>query len=157
MKYVMKKAERRTMYLFIFTGLGLVLMSGHELYNYVQLNQFVYEFPGDWDMPIGIAVGLFLIIRSTKFISKSRELFIKISKDQLVYRSKISDSIHKIALSNIKKIQKKDNEIILITKDSIRLIIVDFKKVSLSDDKMKLITKVLIQLNNDLNPIHRSN
>jgi hypothetical protein len=157
MKYVIKKADRRTMYIFIFTGLGLSLMSAYELYNYVQINQFVYEFPGDWDMPIGIAVGLFFIIRSTKFISKSRELFIEISQDHLVYRSKLSDSIHKIALSNIKKIQKNFNEIILITKDSSRLIIVDFNKVSLRDDKRKLITKALTQLNNDLNPILRTN
>jgi hypothetical protein len=146
MKFRIKKRSFK-MATFMLTGIFLALMSGYELYNYIQTNQFVYEYPGDWDKPLGIAVGLFLIIRSTKFIRESRELFIKISENNLSYRTKQSDSIHKISLSEIERIKEKNDKIILITKDLTELIIIDFNKVRIKDNVRNSIKKSLIELN----------
>jgi hypothetical protein len=152
MKYIVKKRALK-MYIFLLTGSGLALLSGYELYNYAQINQFVYEFPGDWDKPIGIAVGLLLIIRSTKFISESRQLFIEVSKDCLAYRTNASDSVRKITLSDIKKVKKNGEKIILISKDATELTIVNFDKLRVREQKKKRITKALIQLNHVLTPV----
>ncbi len=146
MKFRIKKRSLK-MAIFMLTGIFLVLMSGYELYNYIQTNQFVYEYPGDWDKPLGIAVGLFLIIRSTKFIPEFRELFIKISENHLSYRTKQSDSIHKISLSEIERIKEKNDKIILIAKDLTELIIIDFNKTRVRDNLRKSIKKSLIELN----------
>ena len=145
MKHRIEKGSSK-MYLFILTGIFLTLVSSYQLYNYLQTNQFVYEFPGDWDKPLGIFVGLFLIIRSTKFVNESRELFIEISENQLTFRTIRTDSVKKISLSNIEKIQEKDEEIILITKDSTKLTIVNFNKVRLRLEKRDSIRKSLIKL-----------
>ncbi|MFT6244817.1 MAG: hypothetical protein ACJA0U_002152 [Salibacteraceae bacterium] len=135
------------MLVFMLTGGFLTLMSSYELYNFLQTNQFVNEFPGDWDKPLGIAVGLFLIIRSKKFVLESRNLFIKFSGDQLVYRTRHSDSVRKIVLSDIEKLQEKNEKIILVTKDSAKLIIIDFNKVRLRNDVKSSIKKSLFELN----------
>jgi hypothetical protein len=145
MKHRIEKGSSK-MSLFILTGIFLTLVSSYQLYNYLQTNIFVYEFPGDWDKPLGILVGLFLIIRSTKFVNESRELFIEISENQLTYRTIRTDSVKKISLSNIKKIQEKDEEIILITKDSTKLTIVNFNKIRLRPEKRDSIRKSLIKL-----------
>jgi DNA-directed RNA polymerase beta' subunit len=145
MKYRIEKGSPK-MYQFIVIVIFLVLASSYQLYNYLQTNQFVYEFPGDWDKPLGITVGLFLIIQSTKFISESRELFIEISENQLTYRTIRTGSVRKIALSNIKKIQEKNKKIILETEDSTKLTIINFNKVRVRPEIRESIRKSLIEL-----------
>lgn len=145
------------MIIFMLTGIFLIILFSYQLYEYLQMNEFVYEFPGDWDKPLGISVGVFLIIRSLKFIRESKDLFIKISKYHLIYRTRQSDSVQKIALSDIEKIRKKDNKIILTTKDSTELIIIDFNKLRVKDSLQESIKRSLIKLNDDLNPIVRTN
>jgi hypothetical protein len=145
MNYRIKKGSYK-MLVFMLTGGFLIVMSCYELYN-LQTHQFVTEFPGDWDKPIGIAVGLFLIIRSKQFVLESRNLFIKISGDQLVYRTRNSDSVRKIDLSDIEKLLEKNEKIILVTKDSTKLIIIDFNTVRLRNDTKSSIKKSLFELN----------
>ena len=135
------------MYVFILTGIFLILSFSfsYNLYSYLQINQFEFKFPGDWDKPIGIVVGLFLIIRSRKFINESKGLFIKTHGNKLIYRTRDSDSVRKIDLSYIKKIQEKDGKVILIAKDLTQLTI-QLSKIR-SDKEKKDIKKSLIKLN----------
>ncbi|NOQ73960.1 MAG: hypothetical protein GQ574_18285 [Crocinitomix sp.] len=155
MKYIIEKGSmKKSKWLFIFIGFFLIILGSYDLYNYLQTNEFIYKFPGDWDKVLLIIVGIFLIIRSRKFVVISRDLFIEISTDQLVYRVTRSESVRKIALSNIEKIQKNDKEIIITTKDLNKLTIADFNKARIRDDKRKSITKSLID---NLNPIIRTN
>lgn len=135
------------MLIFLLVGIFLALMSGYQLYTYLQTNEFVSEFPGDWDKPLGITVGLYLIIRSLMFVRESRSLFIKISDNQLVFRTKDTDSIRKINMSDIKKIQEKSDKMILVTKDSAEFTVVDFNEVRVRDDVRASIKKALIGLN----------
>lgn len=134
------------MLMFLLIGIFLALFSSYELFVYLETNQFVSKFPGDWDKPLGIAVGIFLIFRSRKFVNESKELFIKISKNKLAFRTVQSDAIRKIALSEINKIEEKKKTIILVTKDLTEFIIIDFNKVRLRDNEMKSIKKSLIEL-----------
>lgn len=131
----------------MLTGLFLIILFSYQLHAYLQSNEFVYEFPGDWDKPLGIAVGMFLIIRSLKFVQESRDLFIEISESHLIYRTIRSNSVRKIAISNIEKIQEKNEEVILLTKDLTELIIVDFSKVRIKDNIQESIKKSLKELN----------
>ena len=145
MKYLIKKRSLKAP-IFIATGIFLVFSFGYQLYKHLQTNQFIYSFPGDWDKPLGITVGLFLIIRAIKFIEESRELFIKISANYLEDRTNSSDSVRKIALSNIEKVQVKSEKIIILTKDATKLIVVDFNKVRMRDTDIASIKKYLIEL-----------
>ncbi|WBX77668.1 hypothetical protein PG911_05265 [Tenacibaculum ovolyticum] len=145
MKYLIKKRSLKAP-IFIATGVFLVFSFSYQLYKYLQTNQFIYNFPGDWDKPLGITVGLFLIIRALKFIGESKELFIKTSANYLKYRTNPSDSVHKITLSNIEKIQVKNEKIIILTKDATKLIVVDFNKVRMRDTDIASIKKSLIEL-----------
>ncbi|NQX96475.1 MAG: hypothetical protein HRT73_01165 [Flavobacteriales bacterium] len=146
MKFKLKKSSPK-MAIFMLTGIFIIILFSYDLYDYIETNEFVYEYPGDWDKPIGILVGLFLIIRSLKFIPESKSLFIEISGSHLIYRTKRSDSIRKTALSDIEKVQEKDAKIILITKDLTELIIIDFNKIRVRDNVQKSIKKSLIELN----------
>jgi hypothetical protein len=146
MKYKIEKGSSKV-YFFMGVGIFLASMSTYELYQFLQTNQFVSEFPGDWDMPLGIMVGLFLIIRSLSFISESKSLFIEITEKHLIYRTNRSESIQKIDLSNIDKIQKSDAKIKGVTKNSVKLTIIDFNTVRLRPETEKSIWKSLNELN----------
>ncbi len=154
MKYRIEKGSLKMM-IFMQTGFFLIILFSYQLYNYIQTNEFVYEFPGDWDKPIGILVGIFLLFRSLSFISESKDLFIKFSESHLTFRTKRSDSIQKIALLNIEKIKEKDEKFILITKDFSELTIIDFNKVRLRDNVQKSIKSSLIKLNKSLTPTQK--
>lgn len=134
------------MIMFLLTGIFLVTLCSYDLFDYLQTNEFISEFPGDWDKPIGIFVGLFLILRSLKFVNESKGLFIKFAKNHLVYRTRESDSVRKISFSDIEDIREKDEKIIVVTKDLVHRIIVDFKHVRVKDDLRKSIKKALNQL-----------
>ncbi|WP_103070401.1 hypothetical protein [Aquimarina sediminis] len=144
MNYIIKKGSTRTMYLFVITGVFLILTFSYNLYSYLQTNQFIIEFPGDWDKPLGIAIGVYLIIRSRKFVNQARKLFIKVSQGQLVYRTKASDSVNTIHISDIDKVQGKEDKVVLITKGSTKLEI-DLSAIKSDKDK-KTIRKTLIDL-----------
>jgi hypothetical protein len=153
MKYTIQAGSaKRAKAIFILTGSFLILLFSYQLYDYLQTNEFVAEFPGDWDKPIGIAVGVFVLIRSRKFSVDARDVFVKIAGNELSYRVARSDSIRKIDLSTVEKIREKGKVITLTTKDSTKLTIADFNKVRIKDDKRESITKSLIEINKDLNP-----
>jgi len=153
MKYIIEKGSmNKTKWIFIFIGFFLIIMSSFDLYNFLQANQFVYQYPGDWDKVILIPIGVFLIIRARKFSVQSRDLFVEISNDQLMFRAERKNSVRKIAFSTIEKIQKKDKKIMLTTKNLSKIIIVDFNTVRIRDDNRKSITTALIELNDDLTP-----
>lgn len=103
MTYLIKKGAPRTMYIFILTGVFLIIAFGYKSYNSLADDQFITEFPGDWDKPLGIVIGFFLLIRSTSFIPKARKLFISITPDKIVYRTKNTDAIRTVLLPDIKK------------------------------------------------------
>lgn len=145
MTYRIKKGSKK-MILFMLTGIFLATLSSYQLFDYLQTNEFISEFPGDWDKPIGISVGLFLILRSLKFVNESKGLFIKIAKNHLVYRTRQSDSVRKISFSDIEDIREKDEKIIVVTKDLVDRIIVDFKRVRIKDDLKESIKKSLNEL-----------
>jgi len=148
MKYIIEKGSmNKTKWIFICIGFFLIIMSSFDLYNFLQANQFVYQYPGDWDKVILIPIGVFLIIRARKFAIKSRDIFVEISNDQLMFRAERKDSVRKIAFSTIEKIQKKDKKIMLTTKNLGKITIVDFNTVRIRDDKRKSITTALIELN----------
>ncbi len=129
------------------TGLFLLIAFSYQLYTYLEKNEFIYEFPGDWDKPIGILVGLFLIMRSLKFYrEESKGLFIEISKSHLIFKTKNSDSIHKIALSTIKKVKEENEKIIVISKGESDRLIVDFKKVRVRKNIKESIKESLLKL-----------
>jgi len=144
MNYTIQKGSSRTMYLFILTGIFLIVSFGYNLYIFLQTNEFVYEFPGDWDKPAGIAVGLFLIIRSRKFVAQSKGLFIKTDTNHLVYRTRHSDKVCKINLSTINRIQDND-DVVIIETNKLSQITIDLSKVS-SDKEKKEIIKSLFEL-----------
>lgn len=55
---------KRIKNIFLVTGLFLTIAFSYQLYQYLQENIFVIDFPGDWDKPLGILIGVYLIIRS---------------------------------------------------------------------------------------------
>lgn len=146
MHFIAKKGSSKTMYLFILTGLFLVILSSYDLYNYLQTNPFVSKFPGDWDKIIGIAVGLFLIIRSKKFIPQSKGLFVKVARNHLVYRIKDSDPVHKITLSAILKIKRIDEYKVKIISKDLTEITLDFRSLVWEKNR-KAVIKSIVELN----------
>lgn len=149
MKYQLEKGSSK-MKIFLLTGVFLMLMFSYQLVDYLQMNTFVVELPGDWDKVIGILVGAFLVFRSFKFRQEAKELFIKITGNELSYRTKRSDSMQTVPFSTIEKIQKKENIIILKTKDNIELIVIDFNKIRVKDSLQTSIIQSLVKLNEEL-------
>lgn len=148
MKHIINEGTfKRSKTIFIVTGLFLITLFGYQLYNHLQTDQFVAKFPGDWDKVLGIAIGLFLIIRSRKFNIRARDIFIEIGKDQLTYRVSRSSSVDKIPLSDIDHIRENGDKIILTTKNASKLTIADFGQHLIRDDKRKTIKKSLLELN----------
>lgn len=145
MKYTIEKGSAK-LYLFMGVGILLALMSSYELYYYLQTNSFVAEFPGDWDMPLGIAAGLFLIIRAFFFITDSKTLFIEITDTHLIYRTNRTQSIQKVELVTIKKIQNKDGKINIVTKDSSQQTIINFNTVRVRPELKQSIKDSLTEL-----------
>lgn len=150
MKYQLEKGSSKMM-ISLLTGIFIMLMFSYQLYELLQIDEFVAEFPGDWDKIIGILVGAFLSIRSVKFRKEAKELFIKITGNELSYRTKRSYSMHTIPFSTIEKIQKKENKILLTTKDNKELMIVDFNKLPVKGSLQESIKQSLVNLNDKLN------
>ncbi|WP_299125769.1 hypothetical protein [uncultured Tenacibaculum sp.] len=135
------------MRILILTGFFLVIAFSYQLLIFLQVHDFVYQFPGDWDKPMGIIVGLFLIFRSLKFTKESKDLFIEIDEEYLVYRTNELEAKHKIPLMNIERIYKEKGKICLVTKDLITMNVVDLDEVRLVDETKNLIKKSLMDLN----------
>ena len=55
---------KRVKNIFLITGIFLTIAFSYQLYQYLQENTFATKFPGDWDKPLGILIGIYLIIRS---------------------------------------------------------------------------------------------
>ncbi|WP_420551212.1 hypothetical protein [Tenacibaculum aiptasiae] len=146
MKFIIKKGAGKMMILML-TGIFLVITFSYQLLVFLQTNDFVYQFPGDWDKPMGVLVGFFLIFRSLKFTKESKDLFIKIDEEYLVYRTNELEAKHKIPLTNIERVYKEKGEIRLVTKDLITVNVIDLDKVRLVDETKSLIKKSLMDLN----------
>ena len=135
------------MRILFLTGIFLVMAFSYQLLVFLKTNDFFYQFPGDWDKPMGILVGLFLIFRSLKFTKESKDLFIKIDEEYLVYRTNELEVKHKIPLANIERVYKEKGKIRLVTKDLITMNVVDLDEVRLVDETKSLIKKSLMDLN----------
>ncbi|WP_272151805.1 hypothetical protein [Tenacibaculum aiptasiae] len=146
MKFIIKKGSEKMMILML-TGIFLVIAFSYQLLVFLQTNDFVYQFPGDWDKPMGVLVGFFLIFRSLKFTKESKDLFIQIDEEYLVYRTNELEAKHKVSLTNIEKVYKEKGRIRLVTKDLITMNIVDLDEVRLVDETKSLIKKSLMDLN----------
>ncbi|KAB1158372.1 hypothetical protein F7018_09340 [Tenacibaculum aiptasiae] len=146
MKFIIKKGSGKMMILML-TGVFLVIAFSYQLLIFLQVHDFVYQFPGDWDKPMGVLVGLFLILRSLKFTKESKDLFIKIDEEYLVYRTNELEVKHKVPLTNIERVYKEKGKIRLVTKDLITMNVVDLDEVRLVNETKSLIKKSLMDLN----------
>ncbi len=147
MRYEIKPKISLKVKTFFVTGLFLLIAFSYELYTYLEKHEFIYEFPGDWDKPIGIVVGIFILFRSFKFYRKElKGLFIEITKSDLIFRTKHRSSVKSIQLSSIKKVKEEGNEIIAIIKGEPDAVVIDFKKVRVSNNTKKLIKASLLKL-----------
>ncbi|MFY7671660.1 hypothetical protein ACOSP6_11300 [Tenacibaculum sp. MEBiC06402] len=144
MYFTIKKGRSNATILFIATGLFLILAFSYQLFIHLKANDFIYEFPGDWDKPLGILVGIFLVFRSKRFKNQRKGLYINLSKDALEFRTKESENIQKIKLSDITKVYPEENSIILRTMKQNHITIC--LKTIKSEKEMKEIRKKVIEI-----------
>ena len=146
MKYTIQQGTfRRSKFIFIFTGVFLIALFGYQLYDHLEINAFDYNFPGDWDKVLGIGVGVFLIFRSTVFTVRSRDLFVEVTDAEVKYRMNRREPIKRMNHSDIDKIEVKNGEVILFTKKSKRINLVDFNEFRMRDEKREAIIEGLKQ------------
>lgn len=144
MNYIIKKGSSSSFYIFILTGAFLVISFSFNLYHHLQQYHFISKFPGDWDKPLGIIIGIFLLIRSQKFSNQRKGLFIKTHNNQLIYRLKSSDSVQKINLNKVRTVKTHGDSIFIET--AIETKNIDLSSVS-SNQSKKEIRKALLRLN----------
>jgi hypothetical protein len=146
MKYIIQEGTfKKSKSIFVFTGVFLIALFGYQLYDHLELNEFNYGFPGDWDKVLGIIVGIFLIFRSSVFTVRSRDLFIEVTGAEVKYRMNRRKPIKKINRSDIDKLEVKKGQVVVFTKESKRITIVDFNEVRIRDDKRDSIIEALRQ------------
>lgn len=144
MKYTLQKGTfKRSKYIFIFTGVFLIALFGYQLYDHLQSNDFIYEFPGDWDKVLGMLVGLILILRSSIFTVRSRDLFIEITDAELKYRINRTAPVKQINRSDIDKLEVKKGQVIVFPKESERISIVDLSEMRIRDERKREIIEGL--------------
>lgn len=148
MNYTIKKGRNSSTILFISTGIFLVISFSYQLLNYLKTNDFITSFPGDWDKPLGILVGIFLLIRSQRFKNQRKGLFIKLNKNELTFRTKESETTQKINTNEIDKAYASEDNVILKTK-SHKKITIDLSSIK-SEKEMKAIRKMIIESINNL-------
>lgn len=150
MKYIVEEGtHKKSKSIFIFTGTFLIFLSGYQLFDHLQHNEFNTKFPGDWDKLIGIVIGVYLIFRSRVFTVRSRDLFVEITDTQVISRMNRKDAIFKVERSKIDKLEVKKGKVIITTRDSIPETIIDFNKLRIRDNKRESIIDGLKQeLNN---------
>ncbi|TCP26962.1 hypothetical protein EV195_102304 [Tenacibaculum skagerrakense] len=147
MNYTIKKGRNSSTILFISTGIFLVISFSYQLLNYLKTNDFITSFPGDWDKPLGILVGIFLLIRSQRFKNQRKGLFIKLNKNELTFRTKESETTQKINTNEIDKAYASEDNVILKT-NSHKKITIDLSSIK-SEKEMKAIRKmIIVSINN---------
>ena len=150
MKYVIQKGTfKRSKSIFIFTGVFLIALFGYQLYDRLQVREFNYDFLGDWDKVLGMLVGVFLIFRSSIFTVRSRDLFIEVTTTDLKYRIDRRAPVKKINRTDIDNLEIKMGQVIVITKDSKKITIVDFNAIRLREEKKTSIIEGLKQSLNE--------
>ena len=147
MNYTIKKGRSNSTYLFVLTGIFLIISFGYQLYTFLQSNDFIMKLPGDWDKPLGIVIGIILIIRSRRFRNQRLGLFIRIDKKKLIFRTQENQNVQKINLTNIINAYGNEYGITLKTKSN--------KKININltaiktEKEIQVIRKELIQKLND--------
>jgi hypothetical protein len=144
MNLIIKKGRLSSTVLFITTGLFLVVSFGYQLVTYLNTNDFVTTFPGDWDKPLGILVGIFLIFRSKRFENQRKGLFVELEKNKLQFRTRESEKTQRINLKDIDKVYATEDGINIKTKDNHQVIL--YLKSIKSEKEMKELRKKLIEL-----------
>lgn len=144
MNLIIKKGRLSSTVLFITTGLFLVVSFGYQLITYLSTNDFVTTFPGDWDKPLGILVGIFLIFRSKRFENQRKGLFVELEKNKLQFRTRESEKTQRINLKDIDKVYATEDGINIKTKDNHQVIL--YLKSIKSEKEMKELRKKLIEL-----------
>lgn len=143
MDYIIKKGRSNTTYIFIATGIFLIISFSIQLYIFLQTTQFKFQFPGDWDKPLGIITGVFLIIRSKRFRNQRLGLFIKIDDKKMTFRTQENQDVQKVTLTDIINVSGNEDGIILKTSTN-QNIVVDLTALK-SEKEMKILRKNLIQ------------
>ncbi|MCH2031942.1 MAG: hypothetical protein MK202_00355 [Tenacibaculum sp.] len=143
MYYIIKKGRSNTTYIFIATGIFLIISFSIQLYIFSQTTQFKFQFPGDWDKPLGIIIGVFLIIRSRRFRNQRLGLFIKIDDKKMTFRTQENQDVQKVTLTDIINVSGNEDGITLKTSTN-QNIVIDLTAVK-SEKEMKILRKNLIQ------------
>ena len=144
MKFTIEKGQYKTSkYLFIFTGIFLIILFCYQLINLINERPFKSEFPGDWDKVICIGIGIYLIFRSSVFKIRSRDIFIEVTDSLVKYRIDKTKPIATIRRSDIDNFEIKKGKVNLMTKESEKITIIDFNKMRIRDEKRESITKSL--------------
>ncbi len=143
MDYIIKKGRSNTTYIFIATGIFLIISFSIQLYIFLQTTQFKFQFPGDWDKPLGIIIGVFLIIRSKRFRNQRLGLFIKIDDKKMTFRTQENQDVQKVTLTDIINVSGNEDGITLKTSTN-QNIVIDLTAVK-SEKEMKILRKNLIQ------------
>lgn len=146
MKYTIEKGRyRNSMYLFIFTGLFLIGLFSYQLNDLVNERPFQSDFPGDWDKVLGIAIGIFLIIRSFKFRVQSRDLFIQFDDNSIQFRIDRNDKVHKIDKSIIQDIKVQKGNLKISKKDNPDSLTINLNDLRMRDELKNKIVKAFNQ------------
>ena len=143
MDYIIKKGRSNTTYIFIATGIFLIISFSIQLYIFLQTTLFKFQFPGDWDKPLGIIIGVFLIIRSKRFRNQRLGLFIKIDDKKMTFRTQENQDVQKVTLTDIINVSGNEDGITLKTSTN-QNIVIDLTAVK-SEKEMKILRKNLIQ------------
>jgi hypothetical protein len=143
MDYIIKKGRSNTTYIFIVTGIFLIISFSTQLYIFLQTTHFTFEFPGDWDKPLGIIIGIFLIVRSRRFRNQRLGLFIKIDDKKMTFRTQENQDVQKVTLTDIINVSGNEDGITLKTSTN-QNIVIDLTAVK-SEKEMKILRKNLIQ------------
>lgn len=143
MDYIIKKGRSNTTYIFIATGIFLIISFSIQLYIFLQTTQFKFQFPGDWDKPLGIIIGVFLIIRSKRFRNQRLGLFIKIDDKKMTFRTQENQDVQKVTLTDIINVSGNEDGITLKTSTN-QNIVIDLTAVK-PEKEMKILRKNLIQ------------
>lgn len=146
MKYIIQEGTfKRSKSIFIFTGVFLIALFGYQLYDHLQVNEFNYDFPGDWDKVLGMLIGVFLIFRASVFTLRSRDLFIEITNTEVKYRMNRMEPVKRINRSDIDKVEVKKGQVVVFAKDSKKITIVDFNEIRIREEKKATIIEGLKQ------------
>ncbi|QFR39398.1 hypothetical protein A9Q91_04175 [Candidatus Gracilibacteria bacterium 28_42_T64] len=67
-KKMRETGAKKNFAMVFMSGLFVAILSGREMLELINENNFIWEFPGDWNLIIFTGVGVFFMLRSFKFL-----------------------------------------------------------------------------------------